>query len=63
MALRSIGAMRAVNSFSDRTGGRHGRLSQAPRFAQAKKSSGQNGSDLLDDGIRRVFTKVHKNLP
>ncbi len=51
--------MRTVTSFPDRMGRRHGRFSQAPRFAQAKISSGENGSNLLDDGIKRVFTKVH----
>ena len=57
------GARRTIKSFSGRLERwRSGGFAQGSRLAQAKIAGGEKGGDLLDDGIKRVFSELHVHL-
>src|ERR1039458_2995871 len=54
---------RSIESFFGRHGRwRAGRFTLGSRLTQAKVAGGKNNGDLRDDGIRRVFMKLHAHL-
>jgi len=59
------GARRAIKGFSgclECWSWRSGGLAQSSRLPQAKIGGGEKGGDLLDNGLKRVFSALHMHL-